>query len=91
MEDERLALGKFFYRNDEPNASCASERPPPEESETQTKLISLDDFRKREDMMTRELSKKVWDTQEKMAEGQIHEQLRNMRPVITYNSIPRKA
>ena len=61
MEDDRIAVAKFFYRNDEPNARCASERPP-EETEAETKLISLDDFRKREDMMTRELSKKVSST-----------------------------
>lgn len=41
-------------------------------------------------MMTRELSKKVLVTQEKLAEGQMHEQLRNMRPVVTYSSLPRR-
>lgn len=41
-------------------------------------------------MMTRELSKKVLTKQEKLAEGQMHEQLRNMRPVVTYSSLPRR-
>ena len=48
--------------------------------------MSVDDFRKREDMMTRELSKKVASTQERQVEGQILEHLRNMKPVVTFVS-----
>lgn len=60
MEDDYLLSARYFYRNDEPNAKCASERAPPEEdSQAEKTLMSVDDFRKREDMMTRELSKKV--------------------------------
>lgn len=60
MEEDYLLTIRFFYRNDEPNAKCASERPPPEDDNQDEKtLMSVDDFRKREDMMTRELSQKV--------------------------------
>lgn len=63
MEDDYLVAIKLFYRNDEPNAKCASERPPPQEDlDTEKTVMSVDDFRKREDMMTRELSKKVSST-----------------------------
>ena len=52
---------KLFYRNDEPNAKCASQRPQTQEvlEDYEKTVMSVDDFRKREDMMTRELSKKV--------------------------------
>ncbi len=83
VDDDRLCVFKWFYRSDEPNSQCASLRPA-EEGVAEAQMMSLDDFRKREDSMTRELSQKVRTKQERQAETQVSERLRNMRPVVTY-------
>lgn len=85
VDDDRLCVFKWFYRSDEPNSQCASLRPA-EENLPEPQMMSLDDFRKREDSMTRELSQKVSTRQERQAETQVTERLRNMRPVVTYTA-----
>lgn len=50
---------KYFRINDEPNAACASNRPEADHQEYLPKSQSMEDFRKREMLMERELNRKV--------------------------------
>lgn len=85
VSEDHLCSFKWFYRSDEPNAQCASLRPA-EQNLPEAQVMSLDDFRRREDSQTRELSQKVRLTQERQAETQVTERLRNMRPVVNYTA-----
>jgi hypothetical protein len=80
-----LENSKYFWRIDEPNAKCASQRPleSPEEEDI-PKSISVEDFRRREIQMERELNRKVKLTQEKEKDGQVKNQLENMTPRVNY-------
>ena len=50
---------KLFWRNDEPNAQCASLRPIPDIVETTLPVTSVEDFRKKESQIEKELNRKV--------------------------------
>mmetsp|Transcript_11773 Transcript_11773/g.1753 ORF Transcript_11773/g.1753 Transcript_11773/m.1753 type:complete len:88 (+) Transcript_11773:3-266(+) len=73
---------KYFRINDEPNAACASNRPETEYEEYLPKSQSMEDFRKREMLMERELNRK-----EKEKGDSIRQLLDNMTPRVVYNTL----
>lgn len=80
-----MEIVKYFWKNDEANAKCATLRPYQDpQSEDIPKLMSVEDFRRREIQMERELNRKVFYIQEKEKDGQVRVQLENMTPRITY-------
>ena len=50
---------KLFWRSDEPNAQCALQRPLPETFESAFSALSIEDFRRKESQIEKELNRKV--------------------------------
>ena len=86
--EDQIERVKFFWSFDEPNAQCASKRPPPTKLENIVHpTMSAEDYRRKEKLIERELNQKVTPTQEKAKEDGIRSSLDNMTPRIFYSSL----
>lgn len=60
--DETLVTVKYFLKNDEPNAECASQRPLPEFFEESFERMTTQDYRAKECMMERDSNRRALDS-----------------------------
>jgi hypothetical protein len=82
--EESLVAVKYFMKNDEPNAECATQRPMPEFLEEAFEQMTTEDFRKKEAMIEFANNRKA--SSEK-TERHVREAIDNLTPKVHYSTL----